>query len=162
MQRPAPSNVHKCSGYVSFALNLWLSSRIAYSKLGQGSDPFLFVALDAQAERVRCSRFVLGATLTACVTGAARSWGTRVDMPASRAFFFDSCSAPCLARLRRHHACSPARCRPCSVHRLQYSFVRCGCRFYFPGTFPPHMLVLFIKKSHVTSAPLCLISSTLL
>ena len=113
----------QCSGYVSFALNLWLSSRIAYSKLVQGSDPFLFVALDAQAERVRCSRFVLGATLTACVTGAARSWGTRVDMPASRAFFFDSCSAPCLARLRRHHACSPARCRPCSVHRLQYSVV---------------------------------------
>lgn len=115
--------VHKCSGYVSFALNLWLSSRIAYSKLGQGSDPFLFVALDAQAERVRCSCCVLRATLTASVTGAARCRGARVDMPASRAFFFDSCSAPCLARLHRHHACSPARCRPCSVHRLQYSFV---------------------------------------
>lgn len=45
----------KCSGYVSFALNLWLSSRISHERQGQGSDPFLFVALDTEAEQVACT-----------------------------------------------------------------------------------------------------------
>ncbi len=45
--------LQRYSGYVSFALNLWLSSRISHARQGQGSDPFLFVALDAQAEHVR-------------------------------------------------------------------------------------------------------------